>query len=159
MNLKHNKSNTPEYKTWDCMKSRCTNPNDKRFKYYGGRGIKVCEEWMSSFSLFYDHIGPKPTEKHTLDRINGNLGYEPGNVRWATISEQNNNSRNNHNITFNGKTQNIQRWSEDLCVARDIIYDRIIRSGWSIEKALSTPVRHKKSSQSQAPKSSKSSPP
>lgn len=84
---------TPEYKAWIHARRRCTTPHDPAYKHYGGRGIRVCDEWMQSFAKFYDHIGPRPTEQHSLDRIDNDGHYEPGNVRWATKSEQAANQR------------------------------------------------------------------
>ena len=83
----------PLYNTWAAMKRRCYNPNYKSYKYWGGRGIKVCDEWLGKegFWRFVAHIGNKPSHKHSIDRINNNGNYEPGNVRWATYSQQINN--------------------------------------------------------------------
>lgn len=84
---------TPEFKTWRGMLTRCLNPNATRFSYYGGRGITVCQEWRESFSAFLESVGRKPSPQHSLDRINNDAGYEPGNCRWATRSEQMKNRR------------------------------------------------------------------
>jgi hypothetical protein len=86
------------YKTWDMMIQRCTNPNHTSYHRYGGRGIKVCEEWRDSFNAFAVYMGNKPSDNHTLDRIDNDGDYEPNNVRWANKSEQmfNKNMRNNH---------------------------------------------------------------
>jgi hypothetical protein len=85
---------TPEKRLWGHMIERCTNPNHHAWKNYGGRGITVCDEWRQSFSAFLAHVGPRPTPNHSLDRYPNNDGnYEPGNVRWATRSEQRANSR------------------------------------------------------------------
>jgi len=89
----HGMSKDLAYSPWKAMKKRCSNPNDSRYAYYGGRGIKVCKEWQDSFVAFYNQIGPRPTPEHTLDRINPDGNYEPGNVRWATRKEQANNKR------------------------------------------------------------------
>ena len=89
----HNASNTPEYRTWAGMKNRCLNPNNPRYKSYGGRGISVCSEWIESFSAFLSHVGLKPSPLHSIDRINNDGNYEPGNVRWATAKEQARNTR------------------------------------------------------------------
>lgn len=87
-------SRTPEYKAWMAMKIRCKYSHDSRkWSYYGGRGITVCSRWLNSFEAFLEDVGPKPTPEHSLDRINVNGNYEPGNVRWATPKEQANNKR------------------------------------------------------------------
>jgi hypothetical protein len=84
---------SPEYKAWCAMRDRCNRQNHIAYKNYGGRGIKVCSEWEASFTAFLAHIGPKPTPAHTVDRINVDGNYAPGNVRWATRKEQAANKR------------------------------------------------------------------
>lgn len=84
---KHGLRKVPEYKVWANMKNRCLNPNTPDFKYYGAKGVTVCDEWINSFKSFYDHIGSRP-DGMTLDRIENTRGYEPGNVRWATRQTQ-----------------------------------------------------------------------
>lgn len=86
---------TAEYKAWLGMKERCFNANGKNYRYYGARGITVCEQWKDSYSSFLEHIGRRPSTAHSVDRINNDGNYEPGNVRWATRKEQNNNTRRN----------------------------------------------------------------
>lgn len=93
MNTRHGMCKSPEYNSWDAMIQRCRNPLGKNYHHYGGRGITVCERWLSSFENFYADMGPKPTPKHSIDRINNDGNYEPGNCRWATQSEQNFNKR------------------------------------------------------------------
>lgn len=82
-----------EYAAWANMKTRCSNPKAHKYHLYGGRGIEVCERWRNSFDAFYEDVGPAPSAKHTLDRINTDGNYEPANVRWATWSTQNRNRR------------------------------------------------------------------
>jgi len=84
----HGYQGTPEFRAWCAMKSRCTNSNLPKWERYGGRGIKVAKEWQTDFMAFYNHIGKRPSPTHSLDRINNDGNYEPGNVRWATKSEQ-----------------------------------------------------------------------
>lgn len=91
--VKHGMYKTPEYRAWMAAKVRCFNPNSQNFYLYGGRGISMCPEWDASFMAFYEHIGPRPSGEHSLDRIDTNGHYEPGNVRWATRSEQQKNKR------------------------------------------------------------------
>ena len=90
-NTKHGMANTAIYHDWYLMKGRCNNPNNSRYKYYGARGIKVCEEWDKSFEAFYEYVSKLPdygTPTYTLDRINNDGNYEPGNVRWASKKTQ-----------------------------------------------------------------------
>jgi hypothetical protein len=89
----HGLSGTKEHRAWKAMLTRCLNPKSIGFENYGGRGISVCEEWARSFSAFLTHVGAAPSAEHTIDRIENDSGYKPGNVRWATRSEQMRNRR------------------------------------------------------------------
>lgn len=93
---------SPEHNSWRGMKERCTNPNYKQYGDYGGRGIDICESWMESFANFYNDMGDRPSDKHTLERVDNDLGYGPDNCIWATRESQNKNKRvyknNKHRI-------------------------------------------------------------
>ena len=139
-NTKHNKCNTSEYTTYKGIKGRCYNTNNKDYPSYGGRGIKVCDRWIESFQNFYDDMGPKPSKKHSLDRIDNNGDYEPNNCRWANLEDQNNNRRSNKYITYNNETLTYAQWSRRLGGSDGIVHGRIKR-GWDPIKAITTPVR------------------
>ena len=89
---KHGQSEVPEYRAWEAMKNRCFRKTYHSYQRYGGRGITVCEGWINDFSAFFAYVGPKPSKQHSLDRIDNNKNYEPGNVRWASKIEQSRNS-------------------------------------------------------------------
>lgn len=120
------------------MKSRCLNPNWPAFHRYGGRGIAVCERWMT-FDNFLADMG-EPPPGLTLDRINNNEGYGPDNYRWVAPKTQQRNMRRNRIMTFQGKTQTAVEWAEELGINEHTIYTRLFK-GWSDEEALGIPVR------------------
>lgn len=143
-NTTHNESRTRLYKIWAGMKRRCKHIKDKNYKLYGGRGIKVCEEWLNDFVAFRDWaLTNGYADKLTLDRIDVNGNYEPSNCRWATTLEQANNKRNNHTVTFNGETRSIREWAILLGVNYGSLRSRIQR-GWSVERAFATPLNTNK---------------
>lgn len=124
------------------MKKRCLNPGHRNFKDYGGRGITVCERWMT-FDNFLADMGERP-DGLSLDRINNNAGYSSENCRWATLVEQNCNRRNNTWITYAGKTLTVTEWARELGMKKNALIERL-RNGWTVERALSTPVQQKRS--------------
>lgn len=135
----HGMRNTPEYRVWVAMKQRCTNQNLKGWHRYGGRGIKVYAEWLNDFPAFFAYVGKKPSPKHSLDRFPNNDGnYEPGNVRWATSKEQQNNRSSNTWITVGERTLNITQWAEAIGTTPGAICERIWR-GYTPEDAVTTP--------------------
>lgn len=138
---KHNKCHTRLYLIWKAMKQRCYNQNNKEYNCYGGRGITICDEWKNDFKSFYDwSIQNGYKENLFIDRINNDSNYEPSNCRWADRKTQNNNTRHNHLITYDGKTLTLSQWAELYNLSYGCLKSRI-KNGWSIEKALTTPTR------------------
>lgn len=127
------------YRSWDHMIQRCTNPNFKQYKDYGGRGITVCERW-NKFENFLEDMEEAPKGLQ-LDRINNNKEYYKENCRWATKKQQHRNTRKNHLETYDGKIQCIAAWAEKFNINTSTLISRINILGWSIKKALTTPVR------------------
>lgn len=119
----HGMSKTPTYFIWIKMKSRCFNPNDGCFKYYGNRGIKVCEQWLK-FENFLKDMGERPPEL-TIERRNNDGDYEPLNCYWATRAEQSRNTRHNRTISFQGKTQCLADWANTLGIGRATLAYRL----------------------------------
>jgi|ERR1035437_3543912 hypothetical protein len=136
---KHNMCGTPEYKTWNNMKDRCQNIKSFNYKRYGAKGITVCDEW-NNFENFYKDMGPR-SEGTSLDRIDSKGNYEPGNCRWATVFEQNNNLSSNRILEYKDKKQSTAMWARDLNLNVNTLRQRLF-TGWSVEKALSTPVNN-----------------
>lgn len=133
---KHGLSRTRAYKAWMSMKGRCLNPNYPNFHNYGGRGIRVCERWMS-FDAFFEDMG-ECMSGLSLDRKENDGNYEPGNCRWTDNSTQQNNKRNTRKISAFGKTQTLSEWSIEVGLDPDFIRNRLSR-GWGVEEALSIP--------------------
>jgi hypothetical protein len=139
----HGMSRSPEYRAWWNLKERCGNPRNPSFPYYGGRGIRVCDKWLGGFETFLTDVGPRPTPQHSIDRIDVDGNYEPGNVRWATAKEQANNRRPNSReclLTYQGETRNVTEWAKWAGLEAETLFRRL-RRGWSLEQALSAPLR------------------
>jgi len=138
----HGESKTRLYNTWIHIRDRCHNCNNARYKDYGGRGIKVCDEWRNSYVNFRNwSLTNGYKENLTIERINNDCDYCPNNVTWIPLYEQAKNTRQNNFITYNGKTQILSEWAIELGVKREILKDRIKRYNWSVERAFTTPVR------------------
>lgn len=138
---KQNPRKTRLYSIYRGMKDRCQRKTNDNYNRYGGRGIKVCEEWLSDFMAFYNWaINNGYKDNLTIDRINSNGNYEPSNCRWQTYKEQANNTRKNNFITFNNETHSLSQWAEILGMKRSTLTTRIHRQHWDIAKALTTPI-------------------
>lgn len=138
--MTHGESKSPEYRSWCAMKARCLTPTDRAFSDYGGRGITVCERWAESFEKFLEDMGCRPSASHTIDRIDNNGNYEPGNCRWATKKQQARNRRSSKLITIDGETLSLAEWSERSGVAYATI-NRRLRVGVGDRAAIFTPAR------------------
>lgn len=119
----------PEYMAWSNLIRRCTNPMNPQWKDYGGRGITVCDEWQKSYMEFLSHVGRRPTPKHTIERINNDGNYEPGNVKWALRKDQQRNRRKTWRVFFEGRERSVR----EICETIGFNYDRVRsrkRHGW-----------------------------
>lgn len=144
---------TSEYEALNNAKRRCRDPKHPSYRFYGARGIKVCDEWRAwgGYRKFLAHIGPKPTPQHTLDRWpNKNGNYEPGNVRWATPKQQALNTRANIYIEAHGERLHINEWMERTGLRYEAIRLRIFR-GWPPEQVVDP--HHKRTARSYVPQS------
>lgn len=131
------------YDIWGGIKKRCENPNDKGYKSYGGRGIKICEEWKNNYVAFRDWALVNGYEENlSIDRIDTNKNYCPENCRWATAKQQANNRRNNIFIEYNGKRQSINEWSAETGLSYRAIHARL-KAGWEVSKTLEQPSKRK----------------
>lgn len=125
--------------SWRAMHNRCTNANQPNFKFYGARGVTVCERWRH-FKNFLEDMGPRPPGC-TLDRVDPNRGYDPSNCRWATSEEQHANQQNLCLVTFNGKTQSIRRWAAEVGLPYHTVKQRIRKLRWPVAEALTVKPR------------------
>lgn len=130
-----------EYRHWRSMKTRCLNPKSDSWKYYGQKGIGICERW-NSFAAFIADMGPMPTELHQIDRIDNGLDYCKENCRWASPKEQCNNRSSNTRLTLFGETKTLQQWCDITGIKSDLASQRISR-GWNAGDAVTLPPRRR----------------
>jgi len=133
-NTKHGLRYLREYTLWLNMKQRCTNTKYKNYHLWGGRGITMCNRWLNSFENFYEDMGSQPAKRMGIDRINNELGYSKDNCRWATPKQQNNNTRKNKYIHYNGRTQTLSQWCEELGLRYSMICKRFLRGNKTTEE-------------------------
>ena len=135
--LRHERNNNKLYRTWLNMKRRCDNKRSQKYKYYGGRGIKVCKEWLHDFQAFHDWAMNNCYDDNlTLDRINVDSDYEPNNCRWVDQKTQVRNTTRNVYYTIDGKRHCLSEWCELLGLNYKTVWQRINKLGWTVEKAL-----------------------
>lgn len=143
LNLATGECKSRLYRIWICMKTRCTNNKIPQYKDYGGRCISICDEWKHDYKTFRDWaLSHGYRDDLSIERINNDGNYEPSNCKWGTLHEQNRNRRSNNMITFNGKTQCALDWALEFGMKPNTLFARFHR-GWSVEKTLTTPVKHK----------------
>lgn len=128
----HGMTKSPEHRAWTAMKQRVKTPG------YVSLGVQVCREWQDSFEAFYQHVGPRPSIVHSIDRVNNNGHYEPGNVRWATPAQQSRNKRDNRWITINGETKCLGDWEKIAGLNKGVLHRRVSQ-GWPFEYLLAPP--------------------
>lgn len=129
---------SPTYVTWCLMRQRCANLKSPQYKWYGKRGIKVCDRWLDAFENFLADMGERPTGM-SLDRVDPNGNYEPANCRWATPREQSNNTRRSRWITHNGETLTVAQFARKFNLPHHTLYKRLFYRKWDVERALTTP--------------------
>lgn len=136
----HGASGTKEWRAWCGIKIRTKSVDTRGSEYYLGRGIRMAPEWQDNFEEFLAHVGPAPSEDHSIDRIDSNGHYEPGNVQWSTASEQGRNKRDNVKVVWRGVERLLIEVTEELGLPYQTIWHRIKRAGWTDERAITQPI-------------------
>jgi len=139
--ITHGMAESQEYQVWLAMKQRCLNPNSPCYDSYGDRGITICDRWRESFQAFFDDMGLRPFDAATIERVDNDGNYEPANCRWATRSEQNENTRQTRLLEFRGMSMSLGKWVRYTGISRKVLRRRLDIHGWSVARALSTPPK------------------
>lgn len=142
-NIKHGGCGTLTYARWKSMMQRCRQPGATNFEHYGAKGVAVCKQW-NDFAVFRAEMGDCPSKDHTLDRIDNAKGYEASNCRWATMTDQNRNRSCCISITHQGRTMILRDWAAEVGLTPNALAQRLYL-GWSIERALTTPLKKRQS--------------
>lgn len=137
----HRQTGTPEYRAWQAMKARCGRPQIHNYARYGGRGIVVCARWVNDFAAFIEDMGSRPSDGHSLDRIDNDGPYAPDNCRWATAGQQQRNRRDNVLVTHRGETRTVSEWERLVGLPVGCLKQRLGRLKWPIERAMTEPVK------------------
>ncbi len=137
-----NGKKTVEFKLWLGMRQRCLDKNSLNYKDYGGRGVTIAPEWVSDFPAFLAHMGRRPSPDHSIDRIDNEKGYQPGNVKWSTRKEQCRNRRTSRFLLARGVSKTISEWAEITGIPQATLRRRVV-AGWDAEKCLSEPIRQR----------------
>ncbi len=137
----HGMTGTAEYRCWRHIQNRCYNPNVERYPHYGGRGIRVSDDWREAFENFFRDMGPRPSSKHSIHRLKNDKHYCKENCIWATTRQQVLEKQNTVRVTFRGKTKTLIEWSEQLGLKYKELHRRIHARKWPIKRAFTTPIR------------------
>ena len=146
--FKHGLINTKFWRIWVAIRARCFNKKNDNYKWYGGRGIKVCKRWLKfenfrddMYQSYLTHVKEFGERETTIDRIDNNGNYELKNCSWKTIKEQANHTRSNHLITYNRKTLTIAQWADETKLSQYVIKERLVRLKWTIKDTLTKPLQ------------------
>jgi hypothetical protein len=138
----HGATRSSLHSRWMHIRERCHDPHSKAFKHYGGRGIRVCQEWREDFTSFRDWaMANGYRDDLTIERIDNDGNYEPGNCKWIPLADQGRNKRNNHILSHAGHTTYLSAWARELGINVGTLHSRIVQRGWPTDRALETPVR------------------
>lgn len=135
----HGGYGTGAYSAWSHAKGRTTNPRNKKWPRYGGRGIRMCQRWRDSFQAFLDDMGERPGPGYSIERVDNDGDYEPGNCKWARRSDQANNTSANRVLEYGGEIMTLAQWAERIGIKYHTLHGRL-RRGWSVERTLTTPL-------------------
>jgi hypothetical protein len=143
-NIKHGLHGALTYSRWKSMMARCYQANASNYKYYGAKGITVWEPWRTSFATFLADMGECPCKDMTVERLDNEIGYRPDNCIWATKADQNKHRSHCVPLTYSGRTMNLSDWAVEINISTNALAMRI-RLGWSVERALTQPLKKRKS--------------
>jgi AraC-like DNA-binding protein len=118
-------THSPEWAAWRRIIIRCGNQSSPSYEHYGAKGIRVCDRWRTSFEAFFADMGQMPSDRRTIDRIDNLSGYEPGNCRWASATEQNRNKTSNVRLTHDGRTMTVAEWAREIGMSQSGLHDRL----------------------------------
>ena len=134
------RTSIPEYRIWRAMRLRCNSPSNPAYPYYGGRGVAVCDRWAQSFDAFYADMGPRPSPRHSIDRIDNDGPYDPANCRWATPQEQARNRRSTTLLAHDGVVLSLAEWGRRIGIDQRTVRRRHAR-GLPPDLVLAPPAR------------------
>lgn len=143
-NSTHRMRHSSEYRSWIGMRVRILKKTEPSYPRYGGRGITICDSWKNSFESFYADMGPKPSPRHSIDRVDNNAGYCKENCRWATPKQQMRNRSTTVMVEYNEATVALAELCEKFNVDINDVYRRIHLNKWDVHRAITTPIRPKK---------------